>query len=110
MKKFLSLRANPDPFQMTVIAHLDASGLEQVDEGGHGLAAVPGGGADGGNQFAERMACPVEFAVGVEALRFHKSFDRGPRRTFKKSNVCLEVFRARFQADREWPAGHDETA
>jgi hypothetical protein len=89
MKKIPWLRANPDPLEVTVVAQLDASGLEQVDEGGHGLAAVLGGGADGGHQLAEGMARPVEFAVGIEALRFHESFDHGPRRTFKKSNGRL---------------------
>ena len=34
---------------MPVITQLDATGLEKVDEGGHGLAAVFGGGTDGGH-------------------------------------------------------------
>ena len=56
----LVLRADPDPFQVPVVAQLDAAGLEEIDEGGHGLAAVLRGGADGGR--ANQRGGGVQFA------------------------------------------------
>ena len=88
-EKLLELGADADPFQMPALTHLDATGLEKIDEGGHGLAAVFGGGADGGHQFAEGTVCAVEFAVGVEGFDFHTNFDHQPARTFKNSNGRL---------------------
>ena len=64
-----------DAGQVALVVETHSARLEEVDERRHGFTAVVGRGSEGGYEFAQGMTRAVEFAVGVEGLRFQTSFD-----------------------------------